>query len=168
MERILPKVDMHRRAFDVLDATALSLGRVRGKNAAAATVLLVSQVPSPAELDVSVHARAQTSFDPLAPLADRFYTVLEALYGEVRAFEKSAPKSEKLTPKKMLALWDQALASAKKKGGTVTDAFGRPLRLAVLPDELVALTDPRVVVADGTRLPEDIEAWVRFVRRSES
>ena len=50
----------------------------------------------------------------------------------------------------------------------VTDAFGRPLRLSVLPDELVALTDPRVVVADGTRLPEDIEAWVRFVRRSES
>ena len=168
MERILPKVEMARRAFEVLDATALSLGRIRGKNAAAATVLLVSQVPSPAELDVSVNASAQTSFDPLAPLADRFYTVLEALYGEVRSFEKSAPKSEKLTPKKMLGLWDQALAAAKKKGAVVTDAFGRPLRLSVLPDELVALTDPRVVVADGTRLPEDIEAWVRFVRRSES
>ncbi|MBI1949126.1 MAG: hypothetical protein HYS27_25785 [Deltaproteobacteria bacterium] len=168
MERILPKVDMQRRAFDVLDATALTLGRVRGKNAAAATVLLVSQVPSPAELDSSVSTSAQTTFDPLAPLADRFYSVLEALYAEVREFEKSAPKSEKLTPNKMLALWGQALAGAKKKGAVVTDAFGRPLSLAVLPDELVALTDPRVVVADGTRLPEDIEAWVRFVRRSAS
>lgn len=168
MERILPKVDMQRRAFDVLDATALTLGRVRGKNAAAATVLLVSQVPTPAELDVSVNTTAQTTFDPLAPLADRFYTVLEALYLEVREFEKTAPKTEKLTPKKMMALWDRALAGAKKKGAVVTDAFGRPLTLTVLPDELVALTDPRVVVADGTRLPEDIEAWVRFVRRSAS
>ena len=68
----------------------------------------------------------------------------------------------------MLALWDQAMAAAGKGGAVVTDAFGRPLRLAVLPDELVALTDPRVVVADGTRLPKDIEAWVRFVRRSAS
>ncbi|MCC7070453.1 MAG: hypothetical protein IT383_03965 [Deltaproteobacteria bacterium] len=168
LERVLPTVQMQRRAFDALDATALALGRIRGKNAAAATVLLVSQVPTPDELDASVNSSASSSLDPLAPLADRFYTVLEALYGEVRAFEHEAPKDEKLTPKKMLGLWDRALAAAKAKGGTVTDAFGRPLSLAVLPDELVALTDPRVVVADGTRLPEDVEAWVPFVRRSAS
>lgn len=168
LERVLPTVQMQQRAFDALDATALALGRVRGKNAAAATVLLVSQVPTPEALDASVDASATSTFDPLAPLADRFYTVLEALYGEVREFEKSAPKDEKLTPKKMLALWERALAAAKTKGATVTDAFGRPLALNVLPDELVALTDPRVVVADGTRLPEDVEAWVRFVRRSAS
>ena len=38
------------------------------------------------------------------------------------------------------------------------------VKLELLPDELINLTDPRLVVADGTRLPEDIEAWTRFVK----
>jgi hypothetical protein len=28
----------------------------------------------------------------------------------------------------------------------------------------VAMTDPRLLVGDGTRLPEDVEAWIPFVR----
>lgn len=168
MERLATTVTMYRPAFDVLDATALALGRVRGKNAAAATVLLVSTVPAPAEIDISASATATTPFDPALPLADRFYTVLEDLYVVVRRFEQEAPKEEKLTPQKMLALWDDALAAAGKRGKETKDVFGRPMKLALLPDELVALTDPRLVVADGTRLPEDIEAWTRFVKTNGS
>ena len=164
MDRLEPTVVMTRSAFNVFDATALALGRVRGKNAAAATVLLVQQVPSPLEIDVYTQANGATQFDPLSPLTDRFFTALEALYVEVRRFETSAPTDEKLTPQKMLKLWDDALDAAKDKGAVVTDAFGRRLSLRLLPDDLVALTDPRLVVADGTRLPEDVEAWVRFVK----
>ncbi len=166
MDRLEPTVVMSHPAFHVLDATALALGRVRGKNAAAATVLLVQSVPTPPEIDVYAHANATTNFDPLSPLTDRFFTALEALYVEVRHFESSAPPSDKLTPQLMLKLWDQALDAAQDRGAVVTDVFGRRLSLRLLPDDLVALTDPRLVVADGTRLPEDVEAWVRFAKRS--
>ena len=166
MDRLEPTVVMSRPAFNVFDATALALGRVRGEHAAAATVLLVQQVPTPVELDVTTHANGSSAFDPLSPLTDRFFTVLEGLYTEVRRFEATAPPDEKLTPQLMLKLWDQALDAAKDRGAVVTDVFGRRLALRMLPDDLVALTDPRLVVADGTRLPEDVEAWVRFVKRS--
>jgi hypothetical protein len=166
MDRLEPTVVMTRSAFNVFDATALALGRVRGKNAAAATVLLVSQVPTPVEIDVYTSANGSTVFDPLSPLTDRFFTALEDLYGEVRKFESTAKPEEKLTPALMLKLWDRALDDAKGRGAVVTDAFGRRLSLRLLPDALIALTDPRLVVADATRLPEDVEDWVRFVRRS--
>ena len=51
-----------------------------------------------------------------------------------------------------------------KRFKQTTDVIGRPMKLELLPDELINLTDPRLVVADGTRLPEDIEAWTRFVK----
>jgi hypothetical protein len=164
MDRVAPTVTMSQPAFGVLDAVALSLGRVRGKNAAAATVLFVQSVPSPEAIDVSVGGSGASSFDPLLPLADRFYGVLEALHAEVRAFEASAPKEQRLTAKLALELWDKALVAAARKGVVTTDVYGRPLRLQLLPDELVAMTDPRLLVGDGTRLPEDVEAWIPFVR----
>ena len=167
MDRLEPTVVMTRSAFSVFDATALALGRVRGKNAAAATVLLVSQVPTPVELDVYTSANGSTVFDPLSPLTDRFFTALEDLYVEVRKFEASAGPDEKLTPQVMLTLWERALDDAKGRGAIITDAFGRRLTLRLLPEELVALTDPRLVVADATRLPEDVEDWVRFAKRSQ-
>jgi hypothetical protein len=37
----------------------------------------------------------------------------------------------------------------------------------MLPDDLLALTDPRQVVVDGTRLPEDVERWDRFVAEED-
>lgn len=168
MDRVVPTVTMQQPAFGVLDAMALSLGRVRGENAAAATVLFVSSVPSPEAFDVRVSSQGQSTFDPLLPLADRFYGVLDALFVEVRNFETTAPKAEKLTPQTMLSLWSKALVRAREKGVVTTDAFGRPLTLQALPDDLVAMADPRLVVRDGTRLTEDIEAWVPFVRNSGS
>ena len=166
MDRLVPTVTMQQPAFGVLDAMALSLGRVRGANAAAATVLFVASVPTPEALDVRVSSQGQSSFDPLLPLADRFYGVLDALFVEVRHFEGTAPAADKLTPATMLALWSKALQRAKDQGVITTDAFGRPLLLQALPDELVAMADPRLLVRDGTRLTEDVEAWVPFVRNN--
>jgi hypothetical protein len=121
-------------------------------------------VPSPEEIDVTTSASGASVFDAALPLTDRFYTILDALYVEVRRFETEAPADEKLTPQKMVDLWERARDATKRKGGVVVDAFGRPIELRALPDELLAMTDPRVVVRDGTRRPEDIVDWVRFVK----
>jgi hypothetical protein len=163
-DRLSPAPVMREPAFGVLDAMALSLGRVRGEHAAAATVLFVQSVPQPSSLDTTTAGSGASVFEPTLPLADRFYGVLEALHGEVRRFEETAPKEQKLTPKRMLELWDEAIAKAKAKGVVTTDVFGRPLRLQGLPDQLVAMCDPHVVVRDGARLNEDIEAWIPLVR----
>jgi hypothetical protein len=62
----------------------------------------------------------------------------------------------------MVKLWNAALDACAKRGERVDDAFGRRLRLRVLPQELLALVDPTVVVT-GTRLTEDIENWAAWV-----
>ena len=37
------------------------------------------------------------------------------------------------------------------------------LTLDILPEDLLAQVDPRQVVADATRLPEDVVSWERYV-----
>ncbi|MBL8953897.1 MAG: hypothetical protein JNK82_24180 [Myxococcaceae bacterium] len=156
-------------AFPGLDAQALTMGRVRGKNAAAATLLKVSSLPPAAELEAPVTASAQTWFDPLEGLTDHFYAVLNELHRQTREWETTAPETEKMTPQKMAALWAKAVettaAGPDKTAGR--DAWGRPLRLHRLPADLLALTEPRQVVVVGTRLPEDTENWNTFVRREK-
>jgi hypothetical protein len=70
--RVRPAVETRSPAFGVLDGQALVLGRIRGANAAAATVLRVSSVPAPAELDAVVAGRGASRFDPVEELTDRF------------------------------------------------------------------------------------------------
>lgn len=159
------KVQMTAKAFGYLDGQALTLGRIRGGYAAEATVLRVSSIPSPEKLDIVLNGSAETKFDPNVALVDRFYVVLAALHEQVRSWEKSAPKAEVLRPPLLAKLWKQALAATEAKGKSVKDAFGRRLRLHRLPADLLALTDPRQVVTVGTRLPEDIENWPRWVQR---
>ena len=164
--RILrPVVAMKSKAFGLLDGQALALGRVRGKNAAEATVLRVASVPRPADLDVVVNGTARTRFDPVAELTDRFYLALTELHETTRKWEKSAPASEQMKPETMARLWKEALDSCAARGQRVDDAFGRRLRLHRLPADLLALTDPRQVVMEGTRLPEDVENWSLWVAR---
>jgi len=151
-------------AFGVLAPAALEQGRIRGENAAAATVLLLSSIPTQPELDVSVSTSAETPFDPIEPLTDRFYVVLSELHEQIRKWEESAPKDEQMTPKRMADLWDAAVDACVKRGDDVTDIFGRRLTLRRLPDDLLALAAPRSVVIEGTRLPEDVENWVQWVR----
>jgi hypothetical protein len=165
MARVQPKVETSAPAFGTLDGQALALGRIRGANAAAATVLRVSGIPQPPELDAVVNASARSVFDPIIELTDRFYVALAELHAQVRQWEGSAPPAEKMQPATMAALWAKALAACEQRGERIADAYGRTLKLSRLPADLLALTDPRAVVVVGTRLPEDVENWAAWVAR---
>ena len=160
-----PQVTMTGPAFGVIDGTALALGRIRGRNAAEATILRVASIPEPPELDVVLRPSAETVFDPVAELTSQFYNALAELHQQARNWEKTAPASEQMTPETMARLWNQTLDVLAKRGESVNDAFGRRLRLHRLPDDLLELTDPRNVIVVGTRLPEDVENWNAWVRR---
>lgn len=163
--RVQPRVESRAPAFGTLDGQALTLGRIRGANAAAATVLRVSEIPRPPELDAVVNARARSVFDPVVELTDSFYVVLAELHAQVRRWEGSAPPAEQMQPATMASLWRQALEACARRGERITDAYGRALRLSRLPRDLLALVDPRAVVVVGTRLPEDVENWAAWVAR---
>ncbi|HVV83513.1 MAG TPA: MG2 domain-containing protein [Kofleriaceae bacterium] len=165
--RVRPQVTTTSPAFGSLDGQALTLGRIRGANAAAATVLRVGDVPADAELDAVVSARAETHFDAIEELTDHFYGVLAELHAQTRAWEASAPAGEQMKPATMARLWKQALAACAARGEPVVDAYGRKLRLYRLPPDLLALTDPRQVVIVGTRLPEDVEDWAAWVAKEK-
>jgi len=161
LDRLVPRVESSP-VFGQ-DGQALALGRIRGANAAAATVLRVTAVPDAPRLEAVVDGHAASAFDPLEELTDRFYGVLAELHVQARAWEARAPATEKMAPATMARLWRAALAACEARGEQITDAYGRPLRLARLPADLLALTDPRQVVAVATRLPEDVENWSAWV-----
>ena len=165
LARLRPRPTMNAPAFGALDATALEMGRIRGAQAAAATILRVASLPAPATLDASVSAQVEPSFEPLEALTDHFYNVLGELHAQVREWEGKARRGEQMRPATMAGLWTAALAACEKRKQGVTDAYGRRLRLHWLPSDLLALTDPRAVVVDGTRLPEDVESWPAWVAK---
>ncbi|HYI00840.1 MG2 domain-containing protein [Hyalangium sp.] len=160
-----PAPTLTSSAFGVLDGQALAMGRIRGANAAAAALLRVSSVPTVQDTEPALSFTTQAAFEPEVELTDPFYRVLAELTTQVRAWEEKAPEGETLSPEAMAKLWEQALAACEKRGEPVTDAFGRRLKLSRLPSELLALTDPRVVVVGGTRLSEDVENWGQWVAR---
>ena len=165
LARLRPPVETSSPAFGVLDGQALTLGRIRGPHAAAATVLRVSKIPEDAQLDAVISASGESAFDPVQELTDSFYVVLAELHVQVRQWEAKAPPAEQMTPKKLAETWADAVKACQRRGEPVTDAFGRPLRLSRLPADLLALTDPRAVVVVGTRLPEDVENWAAWVQK---
>jgi hypothetical protein len=167
MVRIRPKVGTSAPAFGVLDGQALAMGRIQGANAAAATVLRVSSLPAPAELESPVSASGTGAFDGTAELTDHFYAVLAEVHAQAETWEEKAPKGELMHPPKMAELWKRALDACAARGQAVDDAYGRRLRLSVLPQDLLALVDPRAVIVEGTRLPEDVEAWSDWVAKEK-
>lgn len=167
MVGLRPQATMTVQPFGALDAQALAMGRVRGGHAAAAIVSRVSAPPAPAELDKYVSAALQAPFTPIEELTDAFYTVLTELHAQTRAWEQSAPATERMHPKTMAELWKKASDACEKRGEKVRDAYGRVLRLSHLPQELLSLVDPRAVVVVGTRLPEDVEPWTAWVAKEE-
>jgi len=167
MARVRPQVQVTSKAFGALDAQALTMGRIRGGNAAAATILRVSTLPAAAELDSPVYASGASSFDPVEELTDRFYPVLGELHAQARTWEQTAPANEKMSPKTMAALWEKALDQCARRKEPVTDAYGRRLRLSRLPSDLLSMTDPRAVIVAGTRLPEDVENWSGWVAKEQ-
>ncbi len=159
---VLPQLSSS--AFGALDAVALVSGRVQGAAALAATVLRVSQVPKREAIDRSVTAETSERFDPTIPLTDSFYGLLTRLMARVRQWDAEAPREAQMVPSVMAELWNEVVAKAP--AGMREDPFGRTMRLNLLPDDLLALVDPRVVVTNGTRLPEDVDNWIRWVRRN--
>ncbi len=154
-------------AFGVLDAQALVLGRIRGANATAATLARINAIPAAPAVEGYTSANGETVFDPNETQVDRFYVVLGELNAQVRAWETSAPASEKLTPKTLASLWNKSLGALEKKKESVNDAWGRRMRLYRLPYDLLSLTEPRQLVVDGTRLPEDLENWQQWVAKEK-
>jgi hypothetical protein len=106
-------------------------------------------------------------FDPNEAQVDRFYVVLGELYTQVRAWEAAAPPAEKMTPPVMARLWNQSLDAVEARKDSARDAWGRRLRLHRLPMDLLALTEPRAVVINGTRLPEDTQNWSQWVAKEQ-
>jgi hypothetical protein len=167
MSKLQPRVGTSSPAFGSLDGQALALGRIHGSNAAAATVLRVTEIPQPPQLDAVVNATAGSKFEPEEELTDRFYSILEELHRQVAAWESRAKKTEKMHPRTMVGLWNASLDAIAKRGGRVDDPYGRRLRLSLLPPDLLSLVDPHEVVIDGTRLPEDVENWLQWVTKEK-
>jgi hypothetical protein len=167
MARLRPRARMRAPAFEVLDVGALEMGRVRGTNAATATVLRVTALPQAPALEGSLSASVEPTFDAVAVLTDSFYNVLGELHARVRHWEETAPKGEQMKPPRMAKLWTEALDACEKRQEPVVDAYGRRLRLSRLPPDLLALTDPQAVVVNGTRRPEDVESWTAWVQREK-
>lgn len=145
-------------AFGVLDARALQTGGVRGANAAQAAVLRVSQLPPAKPGADSVSLVSATPPDLESPLSASFYPLYREVRKAVRKWETSAAESDVMTAERMAAMWETTLAAHP-----ATDPFGRSLHLSILPADLRALTNPRVMVADARHLPEDVENWDLFV-----
>jgi len=154
------RVESHTKAFDVFDARMLALGQVRGTNAAQAAVLGVGQLPRDHAGDVTAYGNGSKAVPVEEALSTAFYDVLEALVPKVRSWEDDAAEGTTMKPADMVKLWEAARQETQ-----AVDGYGRPLTLAVLPDDLLAQVDPHSLVADATKLPEDVEPWVPYVRQ---
>jgi len=161
--RVTVRAKAFRPAFGAFDPQALTLGRVRGEQAAKAAVLRISQLPMDPAGDATVNVVGSVAPDMVGDLTQSFYAVLERLMTKVQAWEREAPEGEKMQPEKMAALWSDVLTEMDAEGTPATDGFGRPLSLRVLPPDLLEQVAPRRVVSDGVRLPEDVVSWTQFV-----
>lgn len=145
-------------AFGMLDAKALQSGQIAGDNALQATVLRITGLPASQPGSDNVSAYSEGRPDIESPLTAAFYAQYRELRVAVRGWEKSAGESDTMSAKRMVELWEDTLVRHPAK-----DPFGRPMHLSILPEDLRALVDPRVVVSDAKHLPEDIENWSLFV-----
>lgn len=152
-------------AFGSFDPRALALGQIRGDQAARAALLRVADLPMDAAGDVRQSFGGQAEPPAYDLLASAFERVLQRALTKVGAWEATAPAGEVFTHAKMAAVWTDALAALAKEGTPARDAYGRTLTLDLLTPELLVLTDPRYLVYDKTRLPEDVDDWYQYVQR---
>lgn len=161
--RITVRARTEGAAFGEFDARALLTGRIQGENAALATLLRVSDVGRTTTERESVSPSAFADATPEQILVENFYAVLTEVRRRVATWERAAPESEVMTPEHMFALWEQVLDQRETAGQPCSDAYGEPLHLWRLPSDLLELTEPRMLVTDARRLPEDVENWSLFV-----
>ncbi len=167
MSSLQAQVPTPSPAFGALDGVALVKGHLRGENARMATILRVGEPPSPESLDAPVSVYGSNGVDVRGAVVDPFFPILAELLRQERAWERDAPAEDRLTPARAARLFAQARSVVQEAGGTVTDAYGRPLRLSTLPADLLELTAPHAIATDGARLPEDLENWAQWVAREE-
>jgi hypothetical protein len=72
-----------------------------------------------------------------------------------------------MTPAVMAQLWNKSLDAVEARKESASDAWGRRLRLHRLPSDLLSFTEPRAVVINGTRLPEDTQNWAQWVAKEK-
>ncbi|MEQ1508175.1 MAG: hypothetical protein ABMB14_38450, partial [Myxococcota bacterium] len=152
-------------AFGAFDPKALVLGQIRGENAARAAVLAIDGLPMDAAGDAPSSGSAQHRADTEDRLRTNFYRALDRVTVRVRDWEAAAAPGALLEPTAMVDAWNGALADLDAAGDPAVDGYGRELTLDVLPPDLLVLTDPRQIVSDGARLPEDFVGWVQFVEQ---
>jgi hypothetical protein len=148
--------------FGQISAADLFMGRVTGEHAVAAT--LGALAPPAARSQLSPLAIASPSGEPDAThvLAGGFFRALARARLETAAWEQSTEGL--LTPDVGVQLWSAALAALARDGEPALDLYGVPVTLDRVPDAWVALADPRNLVRDATRLPEDVQPWLAHVR----
>jgi hypothetical protein len=136
-----------------LDALALMTGQVRGDAAAQAVLARITANPRVVQqTPPTVQATMNPPLD--LELQTALATMLQRVHARVNADD--AP----VTYASYAGMW--AAEAAHVKG-----PFGRELTLDRLPDALVRLANPRLVVDDATRLPEDIEPWLPYIRTQQ-
>ena len=139
-------------ALGGFDALALVTGGIQGENAMRATLQRL-RLTGPSEAKRSAfQARGETAPDLEAERLAAFSTLL------LRVRAAAAATSGVLDHEAFARLWEAEAAE-------VSDPFGRPMTLDRLPTDLLALAEPRLVVLDAARLPEDLEPWIPWVQR---
>lgn len=164
----LQKVHSDQPAFGLFDALALTSGLVRGEAAAMATILRVSRVDLIDPLSPPVNASASWRAPVEEELLDVFYAVLADARAAVRAWEKAAKPDEQLTHARAKELWDATLDAREAAGRPVSDPYGRRMSLHLLSEDLLAKTQPSLLVRDAARLPEDNEPWAAWVQDEDN
>ena len=150
-------------AFGLFDARSLLSGQIRGGNATLATLLRLSTIPKYDDAAIPQSINAHSAFDPSMALHNTFYEILFEAREAVGNWEQSAKTDAIFTPEQMIEIWNSTLTIRQKRGESYADAFGIKLHLHRLPDHLLELVDPRVMIRDARHLPEDVEDWTRFV-----
>ena len=161
--RVTVRATSDQPAFDAFDPRALVLGQLRGENAAKAAVLRIATLPMDHAGDLPTSSSGSVAVDTVEVLTTNFYRALAVTVDAVRAWEDEAPEPQTMTPERMVAFWDASLLELERAEAPAVDGFGRRLTLDVLPRDLLEQVDPRQVVADGTRLPEDVVSFTRYV-----
>lgn len=161
--RVTVRATSDHPAFGAFDPRALTLGQIRGENAAKAAVLAITSLPDDPKGDAPSSGSASVASDVEGRATLNFYRALERATTKVRAWEAAAGPGELLAPEQMVAFWDDSLAELADEGEPAVDGFGRTLELSVLSLDRVQLTDPRTLVVDAARLPEDFVGWTQYV-----
>ncbi len=150
-------------AYGTWDAVALTSGRIRGNYAAMAAIQRVdSVVLAEVSLPWLTHS-ASSDFDAVEETTSTFWEILADLHDGVRAWEADAPQGELLTNELLAQIYGEVLDRRDSEGLPYTDPWERRLELYLLPESLLALCEPRVLVRDATRVPEDVVNWTHWV-----